>query len=291
MKTQLATGIGQMIGTRRSMVRWAVVALTAVLVGQGAASAATEGNPLFDQTPHGVTVEVLAQAGGVATDFHVDELIVERITMGCAAVSPILSREAQLVLVEWGAVEMRDNQTGEVIATLAAGDAAGPDHGGVYFTIAPGSQQASLLRFRVEPDGARNFPAFTYETSGCGGISANDVPAVESTSTVLFASGPMERGRTTTPGPEYTLSFNLVTVAPGFALAAGSPPVAQEQGYTVVIPLAGGFGDGNVVGGAGPEFGGTFQYADLFANPGTIQAVALVASVVPAGEVAYTLGE
>ena len=245
-------------------VRFAVALLVLLGIGlsiSGAARAQSDEVPLAWSVPEGVTFETLASGEGRTFRFHIDAMHLHRIAVGCGQVTGEIFGMEQILWVEYGQVDVRDWDSGEVIATLSAGDAFGPTEDETSFFLAsPKGRNASVYHFSAGGAGeiGDELPDLTYETTDCGSGATNPMPAEPATVTTLFAS---DRVGDTMPVGEATFYVGLLTVEPGAALGRNErttdEPAYTAWGSGLIVPLIGGFGGGQagLAGAAGPEVG------------------------------------
>jgi hypothetical protein len=119
------------------------------VVGTARAQTAESGEvPLAWDVLDGVVFETLATGTGTTFRFHTNALYLHRIAVDCGEVTGRIFGMEQITWVEYGQVEVRDWDTGEVVATLSAGDAFGPTKSEVSFFLAsPKGRTASVFHF------------------------------------------------------------------------------------------------------------------------------------------------
>jgi len=254
------------------------------------------------QMPEGVAFETLATGQGQKFRSHTDAMYLHRIAVDCGEATGKIFGMEQITYVEYGQVDLRDWDSGEVIKTLSAGDSFGPtaDESSFFLASATG-HNASVYHFSAGGalgSGAigEELPEMTFETTDCSSGAANTKPAEPAEVTTLFTSDQVVDSM---PTGDATLYVGLLTVEPGASI--GTPYASEDKrvpytasGSGVILPLVGGFGDGRVpepgVVATGPEVApGTavaMHPVGLVAlgNFGTIPTTALVFGVVTAGD-------
>src|SRR5215207_10126586 len=131
-------------------------------------------------------------------------MYLHRIAVACGEVTGKIFGMEQIAWVEYGQVDVRDWESGDVIATLSAGDAFGPTKDETWFFLAGGAGQLG-----------EELPALTDEATGCASGAASQVPAELAEVTTLFAD---DRVAASMPAGDATLYVGLLTVAPGAAI-------------------------------------------------------------------------
>jgi hypothetical protein len=272
-----------------------VAGLAAGLTVRGATASPATAVTLSERPIDGVTLETLAAIDEQEFRFHVDGIELSRIALACGQMSGAVTGAEQLYFVEWGRVEVRDWATDAVVAELTAGGAYGGDERPVYL-IATAGTWASVLRFRIGgvlggADPEPRYKDVTLDATECASGAGGTLPAKPGTETIL-ARYP-DAAKPTVPADAFTVFVGLLTVQPGAAIgrvAGGASYTAN--GPLVVIPLVGGFGDGQELPGItvsnfGPETVAIVASASgkpiALEDAGAFPVTALVVGAVPVG--------
>ena len=245
--------------------------------------------------PEGVDFQVLAEHESQTFRFHTDAMRLDRITLDCGQVTRTLFGMEQLTYVEYGSVDVHNWDTGALIATLSAGESLGPmsDESSFFLTTTPG-QRAQVYHFSHGGAGLLDgaIPDFTYASTNCGAGAMQDLQSEPASVETIYSS---DETPETSFGSEYMVYAGVLTVEPGSAigwLEKSGVPAYVSQGTGIVLPLVGGFGQGEV-GKAGivqPEVQpnevfviGPQQQISL-ENHGSMVTVALIFGVVEVGD-------
>jgi hypothetical protein len=236
------------------IVRAAVFgAIVLSMVLQFGAAGAQENNVLLaDEMPAGVSFQTLAVGHGAMFRWLGTTMRLDRIQVACGEVTGELFGFEQLVYVEYGAVEVRDWESGETIATLAAGESFGPAEGDrSFFLASPKGKQGSVLRLTVDaavydPEG--ELPKVTYKTTDCGSGAISEIDATSATIETLFNRDDVQFR--TEPPLDEIIYIGMLTVEPGASIGrpyAGGGGGTQFSSVSAgaVVTLAGGFGNGS----------------------------------------------
>lgn len=246
---------------------------------------------LTQTMPSGVTFEVLAEESG-PVEIDADVLFrVERLTVGCEEATDEISGTQQMVYVDYGRVDVRDWRSGDVVATLGAGESLGPaDMDEAFYLTGAQGHRASVYRvsYGEAAVGAGGYPDSTYETTDCSSGVDREMEREPATVEIVF-EGALEAFAN--EGQEMVFHAGVMTVEPGEALGRvhdTESPAYVSNGVGVVMPVVGGFGEGTVgMGGLfDPElapgetlsFGAQTQVA--LENFGSTSTVALVFGMV-----------
>lgn len=228
----------------------AVLLLSGLIRGAGAAPTDM---PELAKTPiSGVALDGLAAIRMQKFRHHLDGLELSRIEFACGETTGLESGADQLFFVEWGRVEVRDWETDEVIAELTAGDAYGGDEHQVYL-FANNGKDGSVLQFRAggvvgSSDPESQYKDVTYTSTDCASGSSTEKSARPANETVLVRYPDAEKP--TVPANDYTMFVGLLILQPGAALGSlDRTPEYVSNGPLVVLPLLGGFGDGEELPG------------------------------------------
>ena len=211
---------------KTSWIRIAVALLLVLGIDMstiGGARAQSDVIILTSNVPDGVAFETLATGQGLTFRFHTDAMYLHRIAVDCGEATGKIFGMEQITYVEYGQVDVREWDSGDLIETLSTGDSFGPTSDETFFFLAsPNGSSASVYHFSAGGAGTigDELPEMIYETPPCGSGVTNPTPVEPAEVTTLFASDQVVDSM---PAHDATLYVGLLTVEPGAAVGPKAP--------------------------------------------------------------------